>query len=364
MKGMEWIFRELVENSDDIYVLVDKNFHIRYISSVVRKYGADPLSLLGKNIFDFAENEKADALRECLSSGSGKKIFETGLRLTADEITYFDVTAYPIRQDNEDGGQVLQLHDVTPYKKKTQELLSSNKQLDQVIYKTTHDLRAPVMSALGLLTLAEQAPEPQRLEYLALIRRSLNKLNAFIEDMHQFYRTGKMAIQRQLISWEEVIREELDNHRMTYHPDKVSIEVHIDHPVAFCSDLIRVKTILTNLLTNAIKYADVRKPRHFIRIDVKVTEKQAVLKVADNGIGIEPQYHERIFDMFFRATTQAQGSGLGLFILRDTVERLKGKIELQSVPGEGSTFIVYLPNQRCEEDEAVEDTRAGSRSFS
>ncbi len=361
---MEWIFRELVENSDDIYVVVDKNYHIRYISSVVRKYGADPLSLLGKNIFDFVEKEKADLWRQCLSSDTDKKIFEAGLCLASDEPTYFDVTAYRIRQDDEDGGQVLQLHNVTPYTKKTQELLSSNKQLDQVIYKTTHDLRAPVMSALGLLTLAEQAPEPQRLEYLALIRRSLNKLNAFIEDMHQFYRTGKMAIQHQLISWEAVIREELDNHRMTYHPDKVSIEVHIHQPVEFCSDLMRVKTILTNLLTNAIKYADVRKPKHFIRIDVEVTEKQAVLKVADNGIGIEQQYHERIFDMFFRATTQAQGSGLGLFILRDTVERLKGKIELESVPGKGSTFIVYLPNQKCQAGEMVEDTHAGSRSFS
>ncbi|MCX7637977.1 MAG: HAMP domain-containing histidine kinase, partial [Cyclobacteriaceae bacterium] len=287
-----------------------------------------------------------------------------GLRLTADEITYFDVTAYRINHHNEDGGQVLQLHNVTPYKKKTQELISSNKQLDQVIYKTTHDLRAPIMSALGLITLAEQSPEPQRLEYLALIRRSLNKLNTFIEEMHHFYRTGKMAIQQQLIVWEELVQEELDDQRMTYHPDKVRIEVNIHQPVDFCSDKLRVKTILTNLLTNAIKYADTRKPKHLIQINVSVTEKEAVLSVKDNGIGIEKQYQNRIFDMFFRATTQAHGSGLGLFILRDTVERLHGKIELQSEPGQGSEFIVYLPNQKCNAEALTEDTRAGSRSFS
>ena len=65
----------------------------------------------------------------------------------------------------------------------------------------------------------------------------------------------------------------------------------------------------------------------------------------DNGIGIEPQYQEKIFDLFFRATDQSQGTGLGLFIVKDTIDKLRGKIEVESEPGRGTTFTIEIPNQ-------------------
>lgn len=361
---MDWFFRELVENSDNIYVLLDKHFHIRYISSVVRKYGAEPLSLLGKSIFNFTEPDQVKNWQDCLTRVNDRKIFEVGLKLAGDEITYFDVTAYPVKHDRAGGGQVLQLHDVTARKKKEQELLQSNQQMDQVIYKTTHDLKAPLMSAMGLLTLAEQAPEPQRSEYLTLLRRSLTKLNAFIEEMNHFYRTGKMAISCEPINWQELIEEELADHRLTYQPEKISITVNVNQPEAYWSDRLRVKTILTNLITNAIKYSDPQKAHNLIQITVQVNPAEAVLTVQDNGIGIDKQYQHRIFDMFFRATTMAQGTGLGLFILKDTVQRLNGRVNVTSEPGVGSTFTVCLPNMKAPAGEATEDIRAGSRSFS
>lgn len=361
---MEKFFKELVENSDDIYLVVDKDFRIRYISSVVRRYGAEPLALLGKSIFEFADSSQAAIWHDSLAQVNDRKIFDVALKIKGDEPFYFDVTVFKINQTEVEGGRVLQLHDITAHKRKAQELNQSNQQLDQVIYKTTHDLRAPLMSALGLLSLAEQAPDAQRLEYLTLLRRSLNKLNAFIEEMHHFYRTGKMAIQVESINWDELIQEELNDHRMTYHPEKVSIEVSVHQPLEFWSDRLRVKTILTNLVTNAIKYADVSKPHHLIQISVAVNDHEAVLVVKDNGIGIEKQYHDKIFDMFFRATTVAHGTGLGLFILRDTVQKLKGKITLEAEPGKGSTFTVCLPNRKAEARDKVEDIRAGSRSFS
>ncbi len=363
LESIENFFKELVENSDNIYVLLDKDYRIRYISSVVRRYGAEPMLLRGKSIFDFTEPDKVELWKACLTRAENKKIQEVALKLSGDAPTYFEVTAFWVKQNSAEGSQVLQLHDVTACKKKTLELSLSNQQLDQVIYKTTHDLRAPLMSAIGLLTLVEQASEEQRAEYLGLLRRSLNKLKLFIEDMNHFYRNGKMEVKKENIRWDELIEEELNDHRLTYSPERVSIEVNIHQSTAFWSDILRVKTILTNLLTNAIKYADPNKDHHNIQISVQVTCQEAVLTIKDNGIGIEKQYHGKIFDMFFRATTLSQGSGLGLFILKDTVEKLKGRISVHSEPGKGSTFTVWLPNSKPAAA-TVEDTRAGSRSFS
>lgn len=345
MEGMDWIFRELVENSGDIFTVVDKDFRIRYISSGVRDYGAEPISLLGKSIFDFACPEEIEKWTQHLAGVEERRLYEIGLRLVKNTITYFDVTIYRINQGVADHGRVLKLHNITRQKLKEKELLDSNKQLDQVIYKTTHDLRAPLMSALGLVDLAMHAPADQKDEYLALIRKSLHKLSGFIEEMNHFFRAGKMAVQRERINLSDLIREELESQRNLYRADKLTIETSVNEEEAFFSDRIRVKTILTNLVTNAIKYADVTKEKSVIRINAKTDKNQLVLVVEDNGIGIEEKYQKKIFDLFFRATTQSHGTGLGLFILKDTVERLKGTIEMKSQPGKGTMFKISIPNQ-------------------
>lgn len=345
MVGMDWFFRELVENSGDIFAVVDKDFRIRYISSGVKEYGSEPITLLGKNIFDFVCPEKIEEWKQHLAGVDERKLYEIGLRLARNTTTYFDVSIYRINQGTIEHGHVLKLHNITSKKVKEKKLISSNKQLDQVIYKTTHDLRAPLLSAMGLVDLAVKAPADQKDEHLALIRKSLHKLNGFIEEMNHFFRTEKMAVQREQISLGDLIREELEDHKNLYRPERMSIETVVDEKEIFFSDRVRVKTIITNLVTNAIKYADVTKEKSVVRISVTTDRNQCELIVEDNGIGIEEQYQHKVFDLFFRATTQSHGTGLGLFILKDTVERLGGTIEMKSRPGNGTTFKIHIPNQ-------------------
>lgn len=345
---MDVIFRDLVENSGDIFTVVDKDFRIRYISSGIREYGPEPISLLGKSIFEFVCSEKIDEWKQHLAAVTGRQVYEMGLEFSKGVVTWFDVAVFNISQGEQAHGRVLKLHNITDKKVKENQLVKSNKQLDQVIYKTTHDLRAPVMSALGLIKLAETAPAEQKDEYLALIKKSLFKLSVFIDEMHNFYKTEKMAVQREYISMAELIAGELEDQKNLYRAERLVIETNIDEKVDFYSDKIRVKTIFTNLLTNAIKYADVSKEKSKIDITVRTDEHQCELVVADNGIGIEEKYHSKIFDLFFRATTQSQGTGLGLFILRDTVDRLGGKIEMTSKVGLGTTFKITMPNRVAE----------------
>ena len=346
VERLEWDFRELVENSDDIFIVVDRAFKIRYISSSVLKlYDIQPITLVGRNIFDYVKVDKVKEVKECLTSAINGQSFEFGLDLKKGLKTYFDVHVSYASQHDVMYGTVLKLHDITKNKKKEKELIHTNKQLDQVIYKTTHDLKAPIMSALGLINLAEKAPVEQREEYLTLIKRSLLKLNSFIEEMNNFFRNEKLALQRERISMRTLIHDEINDLKNLYHADKVKIEVKVDEVSDFFSDLVRVKTVFTNILTNAIKYADPGKTDPFIKVTAKVGAEFCEIAVTDNGIGIDTEHLEKIFDLFHRATSAAQGTGIGLFIVKDTIERLDGKIEVQSEIGKGTTFRIQIPNQ-------------------
>jgi len=343
---LEWDFRELIENSDDIFIVVDRAYKIRYISSSVLKlYGIQPIELVGKDIFNYVKVDRVNEVRECLSTAISGQSYEFGLELKKGLKTYFDVHVSYARQGDAMHGLVLKLHDITKKKTKEQELIHTNKQLDQVIYKTTHDLKAPIMSALGLINLAEKAPVEQREEYLTLIKRSLLKLNSFIEEMNNFFRNEKLALQRERISVRSLIQDEINDMKNLYHADKVAIEVKVEEVSDFFSDMVRVKTVFTNILTNAIKYADPGKNDPFIKVTAKVGAEFCEIAVADNGIGIDTEHLEKIFDLFHRATSAAQGTGIGLFIVKDTIERLQGTIEVQSEIGRGTTFRIQIPNQ-------------------
>jgi signal transduction histidine kinase len=271
--------------------------------------------------------------------------FEIALELKKGTKTYFDVFVSNVSDSREGGSIALRLHDITAKKKREEELIDSNRQLDQVIYKTTHDLKAPLTSALGLINLAERAPAEEKDEYIALIRKSLLRLSGFIEEMNHFFRTEKLALMCERIDMRELIAEELENLKNLYHVGTLQIDVIVEGSEEFYSDTLRVKTVITNLLTNAIKYADSDKLNPWIRIHVDMKSDFCFIRIEDNGIGIEEEHKKKIFDLFYRATTRSNGTGIGLFIVKDTIARLKGFIDVASQAGIGTTFMIQIPNQ-------------------
>jgi len=345
---MEWregMFRELVENSNDINVVVDKDLYIRYISSSVADvFNVKPVSLLGKKISDYVSIEKVMQWRQALHSSDTTLTDEIEIVRADGQKVDFEIRVSNMLHHYTVQGLVLKLNDITDIKKREDELIRSNLQLDQVIFKTTHDLKAPLMSALGLVQIAEKAPDNEKDAYINLIKKSLLKLNAFIEEMNDFYRNDKMEVKCEKINLTKVLHDEMENLDPLDRSD-VQFTIEIDQRADFYSDLVRLKTIVTNILSNAIKYQDKKKVNPFIKIMARVDDKNCDLYIEDNGIGIEPVYKEKIFDLFFRATDQAQGSGLGLFIVKDTIERLEGTIEVMSSVGEGTSFQIRIPNR-------------------
>ena len=341
----EGMFRELVESSEDIVLVTDADLRILYASpAVYRVFRMSPDQIKDRSVLQFFDRRKIEGWRARLDqslTGNARQVIT--LSNAENQKLYFDVEVSAYYLDP--AGMVIRLHDTTEHKAKEKDLIRSNEQMDQVMYKTTHDLKAPLLSAMGLIALAEQADGDEKREYFSLLKKSLRRLDGYIDEMNNFFRNEKLAVQREKVIMTALIKEELSILKSLYEQPQIRITIECEGQFEFYSDTMRVRTIVGNLLSNAIKYRDPEKAEPFIHICVSISEDFCDFSVVDNGIGIAGEYHEKIFDLFFRATDRSKGTGLGLFIVKDTIRKLKGKITVNSILGEGTTFTIRLPNK-------------------
>jgi signal transduction histidine kinase len=229
-----------------------------------------------------------------------------------------------------------------------EELIKINKELDSFVYSVSHNLKAPLSSVLGLLNLAKMEDEKQGNifgQYFSMMERSIHKLDDTLHEIIEYSRNARKEILVEQIDLDTMIADNIE--RLAFMPGGETIrkEVVVQSDYPFYSDSYRLSVIFNNLISNAIKYSDPRKPEQFIKINASVNREKAHLRFEDNGIGIQPEYIEKVFDMFFRATTQKDGAGLGLYIVKEAVEKLHGEVTIQSEAGKGTVFIIDLKNQ-------------------
>jgi PAS domain S-box-containing protein len=341
----ENFLQDLFEDSASIVLITDGDFNIRYCSSSVQPFlGIDPMSVVGKNAFEFTPLEVRDQWRASLVNAGKSTRTEICLKNQNSECVYFDVSVANRIASHEIRGLVIMLHDITSRKRRAIALEQEKEHLDQFIYKTTHDLRSPIHSALGLLNLLEKSPEKERGVYLEMTRNTLLKLEALIEEVNHLYKVDKMAVKREKIDLRSLLEDEIEVLKNLPRGGNIKFDLNYSEDTILYSDILRVRTIVSNLLSNAVKYSDPKKGNSFISINAKTNYESLVITITDNGIGIAQEKLGHIFEIFYRATTEASGTGLGLHIVKDTVTRLNGKIEVRSKLGEGTQFKVYLPN--------------------
>jgi PAS domain S-box-containing protein len=340
----ENLLNQLFDNPRNVVLVTDEKYNIRYASSTVEPiFGINPISILGKNGFDFVPEDKRREWRECLSQADGTGSGEITLHTNNGDQVYFDVTVTNHLDHDDIRGMVVFMHNITERHMLQKKLENKNHHLDHVIYKTTHDLRAPLKSALGLIQLAELQPEDY-MKYVGLIKSSLIRLDTMIDDMANLFKNEKLAIQNDRIDIRQMFDREIENLHNMPEAQGIRFDVFVDGDVPFYSDPLRVKTIVSNLLSNAIKYSDQQKMRKYIQVSAHVFTDWLFMTFEDNGIGIDHEHQEKIFDLFYRVSSDKKGTGLGLYIVKDTVDRLSGKIYVKSKRGESTSFTVTLPN--------------------
>jgi signal transduction histidine kinase len=228
-----------------------------------------------------------------------------------------------------------------------EELKKTNKELDGFVYSVSHDLRAPLSSMLGIVGLCEMgSPDAFMQKNITLLKSSIKKLDGFIIDILDYSRNSRLEIKRQEIHFNDLLTDISNNLKFMGADDqrKVDIRVAVRNGVAFHSDQSRLSIIFNNLVSNSIRYQNPEVPDPFVEICVEVSETAADILVRDNGIGIDKENHEKVFNMFYRVSNKSIGSGLGLYIVKEAVEKLNGAIKLKSQPGKGTEFSIRLPN--------------------
>ncbi len=226
-----------------------------------------------------------------------------------------------------------------------EKLLKINRELDRFVYSASHDLRAPLTSIIGLINLSKMEEVPTVIrEYLGLMKKSADKLDNFIQDLTNFSRNARTEIKHERIDFQEMVDTIFEQHKFMDEDKQVELKSTIDQEVDFYSDGNRLQVMFSNLISNAVKYNNSKADRALVEINVAVDAEKAQVRIADNGIGIGAEHLDRIFEMFYRATNERQGSGLGLYIVKETVDKLKGQVQVTSEQGVGTTFTFIIPN--------------------
>lgn len=237
-------------------------------------------------------------------------------------------------------------------------LIKINKELDSFVYSISHNLRAPLMSVLGLLDLAQNESNNVVIhQYHEMMKSSVCKLDETLKEILEYSRNARQGLLIGEIDFQKMINDNFE--RMQFMPgyERIHKDVFVEGESQFFSDNYRLSLILNNLISNAIKYSDPQKETSFIQITIKLRPDKVLLTFKDNGIGIEDDYIMKVFNMFFRATEKNEGAGLGLYIVKEAVEKLGGKIDLESQVGNGTLFRIELPNliqQHRQQPEAVQ----------
>lgn len=227
---------------------------------------------------------------------------------------------------------------------KTNEKLSqANHEMDRFVYSVSHDISSPLKSIKGLIAISRLDNEKENPSYLNHIEMSVQKLEDFVSEVLEHSRTSRKEVQLEDMNIKELIDDLTDNLKYLENFNTIKFTLDLKDP-SFKADKFLIRVALSNLLSNAIKY---QRRRIGLTQEIKITSWQQDghmhIRISDNGEGISDPYKDKIFEMFYRGTTNSTGSGLGLYIAKEAAEKLKGTIDFTTEYGVGSEFTIKIP---------------------
>ena len=225
------------------------------------------------------------------------------------------------------------------------ELRKTNEELDNFVYKVSHDLRAPISSILGLVNIAKRDNAVENmLACVDQIEKSAKTQDSFLRDIIELTKNARIKPKRQKINFRKLVDETFEYLQYSTNAEPAKAKLNLVQKKDFYSDTNRMKVIFNNIISNSLKYGNQDNTK--IDINIEVLNGHAKIDIADNGNGIEKKYQGDVFNMFFRATDKNAGSGLGLYIVKETIAKLKGDISLESEPNKGTKLKMKLPNMK------------------
>ena len=324
-------------NAQEGFIVFDKDLNFIDVNEVtVNTLRLEKEQLVGKNLKeispDIEESERYQIYQKVIKTGKSEVIDQVMPHPSLGSITA-RVSVFKI----EDGIGLSALN-ITDLKDVIEELNAFS-------YKTSRDMRSPLATIMGLVNVAEQESEDlsTALGYLEMIKQQAGRMDGVLKELIEFIQISSGEKGYYLIDFWQLVDQVLESLSGMDGYNDVNFDKQILAQHKFYSDKVLLKSMLQNLIDNAIKYRKKNLDTPWIKVSVTGEQQGVKICVADNGIGIEPEYQGEVFNMFFRATNLSAGIGLGLYSVQHCVKKLGGEITLESSE-EGTIFTIYLPN--------------------
>lgn len=349
IKKNETLLAQLFQNVPMAVVLLNNLGKVEQVNKGFEEmFGFSLEELRGKSINDFIVPE--DLVHEGvdlnnLIASSRVVSLETIRKHRNGKLVNVILYGLPVMLDHQTIGIYGVYIDFTNQKKVEDELKIRNTELDNFVYKVSHDLRAPLSSILGLVNLSRlPGNKDNPMDYLDIIGERVQHLDLFISDVLSHSKNLKMEVTTTEVDFQQIIDRSFEDLDYLKGAKEIKRSLKIEG-IVFFSDPWRVSEIIRNLISNAIKYRKLDTEQSEISIKIHIDHLRAEISFADNGIGIESKNLNKIFEMFYRATEQSDGSGIGLYIVKNAVDKLGGIITVASTSEEGTRFSLVLPNR-------------------
>ncbi|MHC4528309.1 MAG: PAS domain S-box protein, partial [Planctomycetota bacterium] len=377
LREREQRYRELVETMNEGLGLADADYVFTYVNNrFAEMLGYSPQEMVGRHLTDFLDEDGKKAMAQQMQMRRKGQAKPYDLEWLAKDGRRVYTIASPKGIFDEQGnfkGSFGVLTDITDRKQAEQardrlyqQLQAKNKELEALLYAASHDLRSPLVniqgfsnelsrycdlihSALDAKIITENLDEKvttalhsQIPEAIRFISTSADKMDSLLSGLLRLSRLGTAVMNVQTLDMNTVMANVLGS--IEYQIKAAGAKVELQRLLPCLGDASQLNQVFSNLLDNALNYLDEARPG-LIRIYASSEPGQTTYCVHDNGIGIDPQHQDKIFEIFHRLEPdKAKGEGLGLTIVRRILDRHNGKIWLQSEPGRGSCFFVALPS--------------------
>lgn len=239
------------------------------------------------------------------------------------------------------------VRDISARKDAEEKIQQANAELEEFSYRTSHDLRSPLVSSISLLSVISEAIQNDEkdiaLEGTDFVKKSLRKLEELVKDILLLTKTKNIQEEEKDIDFATITEQSIDKFKNMDHFERLDIQQDFRFIGCLKAQKSRVILIVENLISNAVKYQDINKANSFIKISSYQTKHHVVLEVHDNGLGVPKNQQDNLFKMFKRFHPKTSfGSGLGLYMMKKSADILHGHICYED-SGDGSIFTLELP---------------------
>lgn len=350
LRASEEQFQHTIDGMVDGVQIIGYDWKYLYVNNIV----AEQSRFTREELIGRTMTEIYPGIEDTVMYAELKRCMEDRIHVQMEnEFTYHDGTKawFKLTMQPVSPGVLILSRDITDQKNIIQLLETQNKRitmvnaaLDRFLYSVSHEFRAPICNGLGLINLLRmKSTKEDKDDILNKLESSIRSLDELLQNIGVFSDVTGHDAKNTIVNLRTVIAEIAEQRKALDGGSDVNVSIQVEDDTPFMTDKKRLSVVMSNLISNAIKYRDPRK-KSFVEIIARVTPKAAHLEVRDNGLGIREEYMDKIFDVFYTSGDLAKGRGLGLFMAREIVEKLGGDFSVKSQHETGTTFYVTIPN--------------------